>query len=286
MRIAAILFCICIISCSENVQEGYKDIKLNGKVKNITETYFSPIVSGDTVKKGEQIVSEPTFFESRGEEVFLSQETKIFFNMKKQIMEFSITDSISELYFKELFEYKDNLLLTRRGLLSDEFFYKEVFHYDSKQREIERVFFDAENRIFETIVKEYPEKNKITELVYTPEDSEPIYVREIIFENGLPTTITTKYEGSIMEKWVGEYENGNVIRAKIYDDLNNLIQYTKCTYDNYGNELEFSMYTAMDELIDMYKFQYKYDNNGNWIQQVTIVNNEPEVIVVRDIKYY
>jgi len=288
-KIIFLVFCVCmVVSCKNSpVKTDYTKLKLKGAVKNITETYFLPVLSGDTIKRGEQTTSESTFFESKGEEAFMSYETKIFFNQQGNIMEFTISDPASDLLFKEVYEYTDNILTLKKGTLNGDFFYKEIYQYNTKNKEIERNFYDAENHIFETIITEYPDKNTIVEKVYTPENETSEFERISTFEKDLPTMLVTKLENSVTEKWVAEYdENGYLAGSKLYDENEELIQYTKSKYDEFGNEIEFAMYTPENQLISIYKYQYIYDKNNNWTQQATIINNYPEIITVRDIEYY
>ncbi|MDR2026888.1 MAG: hypothetical protein LBQ01_04925 [Prevotellaceae bacterium] len=262
-------------------------LNLNGKVKFITEIYFLPAVSGDTIKRGERTTNATSFFESAGDEPFSSYETKVYFDHNGNIAECFMDDSASDFHFKETFEYDDNLLVTKQGFLSGEFFYKEIYRYDSKNRETERYFYDSEKHLFESVITKYPDANTVIEKVHT-ENEYSDFERETRLKDGLPVLLTSRLDSvRIIEKWRGEYDgNGRVSVSKFYDSQDKLLQYEKYVYDGYGNELEYAIFSDNDELLTKHECRYKYDGYGNWTQQVTITDGQPEIIILRNIIYY
>jgi hypothetical protein len=288
-RIIFIILCISAVSCTSKikVKTDYERLKLAGNVKLITEIYFLPVISGDTIKRGERASNETSFFESTGDEPFSAYETKVYFNNNGNITECLMTETAADFHFKETFDYQDNLLITKLGLLSGEFFYKEIYHYDSKNREIERNFYDSEKHLFESVILEYPNKNTIIERIHTGNEYSD-FERETQLKNGLPVVSISRIDSArIIEQWSGEYDDNNrVILSKFYDSQGNMVQYEKYIYDEFGNELVYSMYSADNELLGKYEYRYKYDEYGNWTQQVSIIDGYPTIIMVRDISYY
>jgi hypothetical protein len=262
-------------------------LKLNGKVKFIDEIYFLPVVSGDTVKRGERTTNTTSFFESAGDEPFSSYATKVYFDHNGNITECFMDDSASDFHFREVFEYEDKLLVSKQGLLSGEFFYKEIYRYDSKNRETERYFYDGENHLFESVNTEYPDKNTVLEKVHT-ENEYSDFERETQLKNGLPILLTSRFDAvRVIEKWSGEYDsNGLISISRFYDNRDNLLQYVKYSYDEYGNELEYSVFADNGELMSKQQYRYKYDKYGNWTQQISIIDGNPEIIMLRNIVYY
>jgi hypothetical protein len=283
------LLSIFLTSCTDKakVKTDYERLKLNGKVKSVTEIYFLPVVSGDTIKRGERTTNATSFFDTDEDEPFSSYETKVYFDHNGNIAKCSMDDSASDFHFKEVFEYNDNLLASKQGFLSEEFFYREIYRYDDKNREAERSFFDSEKHLFESVTTEYPDKNTVIEKVHT-ENGYADFVRETRLENGLPVLLTSRYDDvRIIEKWNGEYDdNGRINVSRYYDSQNNLLQYVKYVYDEYGNELEYSIFADDNELLSKREYHYKYDQYGNWTQQVTITDGSPEIIMLRNIIYY
>lgn len=281
------LLCIFLVSCTDaaKVKTDYERLKLNGKVRFISETYYLPVVSGDTIKIGERTTNATSFFETEEDEPFSSYETKVYFDHNGNIRECFMDDSASGFHFTEVFEYDDNLLVSKQGFLSGEFFYKEIYRYDSKNRETERNFYDSEKHLFESVITEYPDKNIVVEQVHT-ENGYADFERETVFENGLPVLSTSRRDAKILEKWSGEYvDNEQISVSKFYDAQGNLLQYAKYVYDEHGNELEYSIFADDDELLMKREYRYKYDQYGNWTQQVSITDGTPEIIMVRNIVY-
>jgi hypothetical protein len=282
------LLCIFLVSCTDAVKlkTDYERLKLSGKVQSISEMYFLPVVSGDTIKRGERTTNATSFFETDGDEPFSSYETKVFFDCNGNIRECFMDDSASNFHFKETFEYDDNLLVNKQGFLSDEFFYREIYRYNSNNRETERSFYDSEKHLFESVTTEYPDKNIIVEKIRT-ENGYADFERETHFENGLPVLSISRRDAEILEKWSGEYEDNGLIRvSKFYDGKGNLLQYAEYVYDKHGNELEYSIFADDGELLSKREYHYIYDQCGNWTQQFLITDGTPEIIMLRNIVYY
>ncbi|MDR1338964.1 MAG: hypothetical protein LBK58_02765 [Prevotellaceae bacterium] len=283
------ILCIYSVSCTDGtkIKTDYERLKLKGRVQYITETYFLPLVSGDTIKRGERTSNATSFYESSDDELFSSYETKVYFDRNGNIRECYMDDSASDFHFKETFEYDGNLLINKLGLLSGEFFYREIYRYDSKNRETERSFFDSEKNIFESVILEYPDKNTLIEKIHTKSEYSD-FERETRFENALPVSLESRIDPvNILEKWSGEYDTqGQLVLSKFYDAQSNLLQYAKYSYDGHGNELECSTFSPGDELLEKHEYRYKYDSCGNWTQQVSITDGYPEIIMLRNIIYY
>jgi hypothetical protein len=288
-RIIAALLCVNTVSCTDGtkVKTDYERLKLNGRVKLIVETYFHPVVSGDTVRKGERTANATSFFETSGDRPFSSYETKVYFDSHGNITECFMDDSASDFHFSEVFEYEDNLLTGKQGLLSGEFFYKEIYRYDPEHRETERSFYDSEKRLFESVITEYPDGNTIVEKVHTGNDYSD-FERETRLKNGLPVLMTSRLDAvRMIEKWSGEYDGkGRICVSKLYDGRDSLVQYAEYVYDEYDNELKCSIFSGDDGLLEKHEYRYRYDEYGNWIQQVSITGGKPEIIMVRNIVYY
>jgi hypothetical protein len=268
------------------VKTDYEKLRLKANVKNIVETYYETVISDDSIKKGKQTIYLPSFLESSEENTFNSFETELWFNRNGNITECTMRDSIMYIYFKEIFEYKNILLENKIGYISDELSYRQVFEYDSKNRERRRDFYDSENQLFETVSVNYIDKNSVTETVAS-DYGKAVFEKRITLENGLPVSSVSIIKAKEFEKWTGKYDSaGHIILSKLYDENSNPVQYSVYEYDEFGNETLYASYSADEELIEEYKYMYKYDKFNNWTQRATIVDNIPEIITVRKIDYY
>jgi hypothetical protein len=249
--------------------------------------YFLPFVSGDTISKGERTTYSASFFDPHENEPAYPYETIVSFNQNGYVTECLMCDSATEFYLKEIFQYQDNLLIQKLGLLSDTFFYKEIYSYNSKNRVIEKEFYDSETHLFETVITEYPKKNTAIEKVRTGNEYSD-FERETTFKNGLPVfSVSRTKSAEIIDKWSGEYDGDkHLIMSKFFDSQGSVLYYVKYAYDEYGNESGYVNYSDNDEFLSKYDYRYKYDKYGNWTQRVSIADGYPEVIIVRDIVYY
>jgi hypothetical protein len=283
------LLCVACVSCADKakVKTDYERLKLNGKMKSVTETYFLPAVSGDTIKTGERTTYSTPFSDTDNNESFSPYETKLHFDRNGNIAECFMDDSASDFHFKEVFKYKGNLLASKHGFMSGEFFYRKTYRYDNKGRETERSVFDGEKHLFESVATEYPYKNTVIEKVYTEHGYTGLTI-ETQLEHGLPVFLTSRYDnGRVVKKWSGEYNgNGWICVSKYFDYQDNLLQYVTFVYDVYGNEVEYAIFDGDDELLSKREYHYKYDLYGNWTQQITVTDGSPEIIIIRNIIYY
>ena len=281
------LFCAGMIACNDDkirIKTDCEKLKIKGTVQNITEIYYLPVVMNDTIKQGERTSSSPSFFES-DDDPFISYESTLYFNRDGNIAECVMVDSTNDFYFREIFEYSEDLLMNKIGLLSDEFFYKQVFAYDSKKREKQRDFYDRQDHLFESVSIEYIDENNLVETV-TTDAGGTNFERKISLENCLPVSSASLLKSSQIERWSGEYDSiGQIILSELYDEGDNLAQRIRYEYDSLGNEIKCTVSSADEQIVE-YVYMYKYDERNNWVQRATIADNFPEVIMVRKIVYY
>ncbi len=84
-----------------------------------------------------------------------------------------------------------------------------------------------------------------------------------------------------------KYDNNeNVIEETTYNTKNELMTKRTIRYDNQGNETEWLNYNIKDSIELRRTYEYKYDNQGNWIQRVTREDAVATGLVERQIVYY
>ena len=88
---------------------------------------------------------------------------------------------------------------------------------------------------------------------------------------------TTSFEA--IEKF-GEIEKGDK-RWQDYDESDN-----KLIYNDNGNRIEEKNYDEDGELVNEYSYEYKFDDEENWIQKTIFKDDKPTFIIEREIKYY
>ncbi|NLD51187.1 MAG: hypothetical protein GX660_28970 [Clostridiaceae bacterium] len=45
-------------------------------------------------------------------------------------------------------------------------------------------------------------------------------------------------------------------------------------------------YNKLSETSALYLYEYEYDNAGNWIKNVAILNGKPFIVAIREYTYY
>ena len=293
------LACIAFASCRRTtVKNDYDRLNLNGKVQCITESYYSIEESGGDLSKGKRVESETSLFDNRSNEAFLSYESKICFDGKGRRTEVSVSDSAGRyMSVRETCEYDEtgNLVL-KKGYGFDSLYYREVFAYDTKNRETERVYYDLDGSAGETALTEYV-NNEIISVVYFGDikNAQAVRVHVIldrhgnhIEESASSMDSQSPRDGVLLERATKVFDDkGQIIEFTLYDSDNKPYQKSVCKYDEAGNESESTIYDLENnEIIAVYKYFYIYDQHGNWIEQVSFMNDMPDIITAREIKYY
>ena len=97
------------------------------------------------------------------------------------------------------------------------------------------------------------------------------------------------------KRWQKSYEsdnksiyndNGNRIEDNKYDKDGELTNKWKGKYDDKGNQIESNEYDEDGELENKYIYEYKFDDEENWIQKTIFKDDKPTFIIEREIKYY
>ena len=70
-----------------------------------------------------------------------------------------------------------------------------------------------------------------------------------------------------------------------YED-NQIVGKLEITLDDHKNISEIKDIDINDEFETLYKYTYKYDKRGNWIERIKYENNNLKYITERTIEYY
>ncbi len=132
---------------------------------------------------------------------------------------------------------------------------KNVYKYDEKGDVIEENEYDSDGKLSDKIIYKYDKKGNLIE--------------------------TNRYyaDGSLLSKGVFKYnQKGNKIETNTYYPNGNLD--SKLLYDEKGNTIEMTLFNSE------YKFEYVFDNEGNWTNRIKFENNIPQQITEREIEYF
>ena len=260
------------LSCKQNNKNKIEwfDLKLNGKVKTLTETWFKVVnVSGKAIKS-DTIHKTITFFNEKGLmtefynyepiHTLLSRQTFIY-NDKGKLIEYNLYKPDGILEEKRTYKYDD------KGNRINCFFDSSLFFtskFDDNGNEIECI--ETNNNIKYKDIYKYDDKgNRIEEAEYVSGDS-------------LSHIKTYKYD-----------DKGNKIEEKrIFYNSNEQWQNKFITYkyNEKGDMIELNSSNLEGKLSFKLIFNYEYDKNNNFIRRTSYLNGTPNNIIEHEIEYY
>lgn len=107
---------------------------------------------------------------------------------------------------------------------------------------------------------------------------------------------------ALLSNYYFEYDNNGLLKSRSYQPIENGEKYVDeyYEYDQHGNMilqrlLDYDRIESAEKLTEVkrieYKFDYEYDDKGNWTRYILTVDDEnpygkPEIIVEREIEYY
>ncbi|MDG1227884.1 MAG: hypothetical protein P8P15_07900 [Polaribacter sp.] len=270
-----ILLLFFIISNTIYSQHSFSDTtknNLKGKVKTLHESYFEvDNIYDETLDEDGYPDMKIVGFKRgkpKGTDDYIG--FKYFYN-KKGFITKQYQYSYGELFSKTMFLLNENNQKTE--LLE----YKYV-----NGKFIERKKYYSHTYVYS--------KNQIIEKSINLE-TKKLYSRSVYVYNpgGKLDRFTTEY-----------YKTGHKInQCYIYDSNNYLINIVSLPNEKKNREPTFvnnSKGDVIEAKKNKYirgkmkkiteKYEYKYDNNDNWIEKITIVNKIPEIMTERKIEYY
>ncbi|MDR2562934.1 MAG: hypothetical protein LBC98_03215 [Prevotellaceae bacterium] len=284
--------CLALVSCRRTAKTDCEKLNLKGNVSYIIESYYTFAESSEgQLSKDKRTESETWFFDSGDQTFLMSYETRIYFDNKGRKTLVEVLDSAGiNLSVRETYEYDaEGNLSVKRGFNFDSLYCRETFLYDNKNREIERVFYDMDDKMEETIQSEYFDQTVKSIVLSADADADTLEIHAILDKDGNRTDEWLKTsKGELLKRDVKVYdEKGRMTELTNYDSSKTPYQKSTCRYDEHGNEAEFVIYNLENnEIIATYKYHYIYDETGNWVEQISMMNEAPYTVTVRDIKYY
>ena len=264
------LFILCVmllVSCGEEKKpQNSRTLEgLKGPVKTVKQ-YKSPLVE----KFGEIVPGKDTTFR------YIEFTPEGYY-----IRSTSIGDKRDYVYKFE-FDVNGNVLKEER-YWNDTRYYIWTGKYDDQNREFESIRIDS-NGIYKWIstydgkrIKEYDiYRNDVL-----------IGKKKYQYSSSNNYAIFSYDKEGVLEGKV-EYvsKNGFCTLYKTYDENGEIIYNTSYEYNKFNDVTEHIFRFGKEGDIDQYKYEYKYDEQGNWIEQREFLNNKPNFITTRIITYY
>lgn len=321
---ALLLFLLVLFPCtSQNnkLENDWKKEGLKGRVQSYNELYYEALIVNDSVAKGALKKPNNRFYFSPmrrfvfNEDGFItmfqdqkkSQHKK--YDANKRLTEITSVDTSNVLERKILYFYD------KKGKLNKMLWFgkngvqeaKTDFKYDKRGN----LLWEREEESGVTYMDKYSyDKNGFLIEEISLENKEMIYTAQYVNDS----------LGRVIELQYFEPENHKSVTLKSYDRMGNLIsenykrldiekrrnsiysyaadnklvEYSSTGdamkeveyYDAQGNLVLNAIYELSGKLRDEIRYEYTYDQHGNWTQQITFMNQTPIEVVERVYVYY
>jgi len=278
--ITALTYIILLAACGGIRKVSETDVKisgLKGRVKSVKYSTYNAELKFGEIKKGVRSSS--------------GQDNRYYyFNEKEVKIEEGERDSFDQIQRKTLYKYNDkgNLSQTSNFNSEGEFTGKTIYTRDNKGNLIETGDFNSKGGFIGKII--YTRDNKGNAVETNSYDSMGILNSKFKFEydkkGRILESIYYGSDGELREKKYSKYDGkGRTIEVKLVIGTSVFIKDLK--YENKEKDdltlmIKSENYSIMSKTI----YTYVYDENGNWIEKISIEDKKPRVIEEREIEYY
>lgn len=164
---------------------------------------------------------------------------------------------------------------------------RQVYSYDDHKVLLEVSSYDDGGKIKSKIKYLQDDERRISKIENYDSEGKIDYSYELEYAGGDKPTggryINTK--GKIISSWKNEWD-GNLLSLQLsYDSLNKLTSKTYYERNEKDDVVIQKMTTPNDSITSIYKFEYEYDNKGNWVKQTYYDDKSVASFVTRKIIY-
>ena len=119
------------------------------------------------------------------------------------------------------------------------------------------------------------------------------------FSSGGSSTLSTSYSGNPRVGRTTNVRSGDLSDTKVFDEAGRLVQYLAeaqrqdYVLDDKGNRIEYRRYEDEGTLVDEFRYEYEFDEHGNWVRKVEIAwvpalnrFSNTAVVTERRVSYY
>ncbi|WP_454980929.1 hypothetical protein [Capnocytophaga haemolytica] len=268
MRKITLLLCLAsAVAFGQHGNNGWKNAKLNGKVKTFR-------VSGNA-------------FNEDGQPEENSDYTYTEFNNKGLVTKMEVQTGRSFITYKDIFDKKGNRIETQSKDRSGVVLSTNKYAYDDRGNRIKYEVLTSDGKVFMQRNYKFDDKNRVTEreaCVGGLCDEKITYVYD---NNGYLTEESKFDKGMLISKTV--YTNnpkGQAVERLVYDLNDKLKQKVVVVFDANGNEVEESTYDPEGVLLEKKTTIYVYDKAKNWTKKTAYVDGKPVLETKQEFSYY
>jgi hypothetical protein len=277
IKILILSIIIFLFHCSdEKVKKTtLQEINLKGKVLYLQEYQYKAIEKFGEVVKDSLLRTYIYKFDKNGyilEDIMFNSDSSLYqrldfkYDQNYNIIEICAYDNMQNLIMRDAYlqnlngNVKEVNSYDSKGTLQS----KNIFKYDDNHNEIENNYYNPDGSLKSKRIFRYDGKGNKTE--------------EIGFSS----------DGIIQSKREFKYDNRrNKVEENILIDEYGITTGEKFTfiYDNFGNTIEAIYYFADGKIRSKVLHKYEFDSKDNWIKEIRFLNEKPESVIEREIRY-
>jgi hypothetical protein len=272
------LFCLYGPIWSQDIKKKKTDIEeggLFGKVKQVKLNCFAADEkSGNAIEDNRcDDNNYLIIYNDKGNAIEVSvhssgwrNEKKLFkYDNDRNLIELNIFDASNDLSgsYKYNYDVSGNKTGSKYYGTDNSFKKRESYKYDNKGNAIEQIEYNSNDRLILRHVYKYDGKGNQVE------------------------SSTYSSLASLEERYTHKYDDkGNRIETNAYDSNGNLESKGTWTYDKYNNPIQNNWFNKKGVLSSAYRYEYEYDQQGNWIKKIEFEKNVPQKVILREIIYF
>lgn len=294
-------------------KQNTKHYKLNGGVQKVVQETYRVAIGGDLEYDVDTFSPADTSHMIAGELVLGFNDNKRLTIKKRTTYNIKRGKVDNEFIWSYNYDDEDKLISfaqTEDGKVID----STVVEYDSRGRLDEMVVYDRKDRIlgrkqfsykngkpFNIRIKDennaiknfvrlqYNSKGKVKERQFRGSSLQVLaiqqYKRRKTKEGNLQSNIYDYVEGDRFHRLYSSLydKNGNEIQRTVTDSNKRVIEYRTLVYNKQG---ELTKEIAFTDVKLVVTYLYRYDSNGNWVEQQVFHDGIPYEVRRRSISYY
>lgn len=205
---------------------------------------------------------------------FLNDEVDLYaFSFIGQVKEIKIleknleSDSLQEVTTTIKFDKKGKITETFLTNSRIKMYGRTVYSYDDKNRIVKKTFYNPDgSAVSEDIYGYNSSGNLESQIKQNAVKKNVIFKTEYKYES--PESYLQYYAGKFARRIkLTKDKRCRIIESNLYKENNNLENKITTSYDEKDNITEQIVYSPNERPIEKTKYEYEYDNNGNWIKQ-------------------
>ncbi|MBP5455630.1 MAG: hypothetical protein J6Y37_03960 [Paludibacteraceae bacterium] len=277
-KLCLMAFLLLLCGCKNKPANDWESMGLNGKVKQIIEQQFLTEIRFGKVEKGDLYRSE-------------GWDCIYYFNEKGRFSKVSQLDAMSDelSYTTYTYNQHDTLTIETSYDAEGEISEKSVYTYDEKGRVAQVVIFNNTDNLTGSRLYEYDDKtNTSTICAYSPRGRLLNKAENKLDRNGNPAEFKLYNEENQLVNYRKEVhaKDGQLKMLTILTPSAQIVMTVTFQYDKNGNLLLQEGSDENGERFIPKRYEYKFDEKGNWTQKIEYEGDEAKTVTERQIEYY